>query len=349
MSAPVVLAVDGGNSKTDLALVARRRRACSRSCAGRSARRTTSGSTGCAATCSRGCSTRRSHEAGLDARTAPVAEVARAAARRRRLPGRGGGAAATRSSERGWADAYRRRQRHVRRPARRHRARLGRRRRLRRRDQLRRRRARRPPGALPGARRDHAATGAAATTSAWRRSRRRPAARTAAARGRRLERAVPAHFGLETPLELARGDPHRRIDAAPGDRARAARLRRGGATTRSPPAIVERLADEIVALARAALDRLELTQEPVEVVLGGGLLQARGRPRCSTRSRAGCAQVGAADRSCGRRRRRRSSARRCSRSTQLGADARGARTRRRASSSTATRRDADASEEAHDG
>ena len=42
--------------------------------------------------------------------------------------------------------------------------------------------------------------------------------------------------------------------------------------------IVDRLADEVVALARAALTRLELTQEPVEVVLGGGLLKsAHGR------------------------------------------------------------------------
>src|SRR5205814_2183089 len=32
-------------------------------------------------------------------------------------------------------------------------------------------------------------------------------------------------------------------------------------------------ADEVVALARAALERLDLTQEPVEVLLGGGLLQ----------------------------------------------------------------------------
>jgi hypothetical protein len=38
--------------------------------------------------------------------------------------------------------------------------------------------------------------------------------------------------------------------------------------------IVTRLTAEVVALARAALTRLELTQEPVEVVLGGGLLQA---------------------------------------------------------------------------
>jgi len=38
--------------------------------------------------------------------------------------------------------------------------------------------------------------------------------------------------------------------------------------------IVERLAGEVVALARAALDRLELRDGGAEVLLGGGLLQA---------------------------------------------------------------------------
>ena len=41
--------------------------------------------------------------------------------------------------------------------------------------------------------------------------------------------------------------------------------------------IVDRLADEVVALARAALTRLELTDEEVDVVLGGGLLRAGNR------------------------------------------------------------------------
>jgi N-acetylglucosamine kinase-like BadF-type ATPase len=42
--------------------------------------------------------------------------------------------------------------------------------------------------------------------------------------------------------------------------------------------IVDRLADEVVALARAALERLHLRNEPIEVLLGGGLLRsANGR------------------------------------------------------------------------
>jgi hypothetical protein len=38
--------------------------------------------------------------------------------------------------------------------------------------------------------------------------------------------------------------------------------------------LVARLAEEVVALARASLNRLQLNGEPVDVVLGGGVLQA---------------------------------------------------------------------------
>ena len=88
-----------------------------------------------------------------------------------------------------------------------------------------------------------------------------------------LERAVPAHFGLETPLEVAEAIHHRQIP-----RRRLLEL---------PPVvfaeaehdavaaeIVARLAAEIVAMARVALERLELTREPAEILLGGGLLQS---------------------------------------------------------------------------
>jgi N-acetylglucosamine kinase-like BadF-type ATPase len=101
------------------------------------------------------------------------------------------------------------------------------------------------------------------------------AARSEDGRGPRtnLEQSVPAHFGLETPVELAEaihlGEvPQRRvIELAPlvlaeaGHDAVAAR-------------IVEHLVEEVVALARVALTRLALQDEPVEVLLGGGLLQS---------------------------------------------------------------------------
>ena len=88
-----------------------------------------------------------------------------------------------------------------------------------------------------------------------------------------LEHEVPAHFGLETPLELAeaihRGRiPARRlIELPPVVFAEAAR-------DEVAAEIVQRLASEVVAMARVALERLDLTREPTEVLLGGGLLQS---------------------------------------------------------------------------
>jgi N-acetylglucosamine kinase-like BadF-type ATPase len=86
-----------------------------------------------------------------------------------------------------------------------------------------------------------------------------------------LEELVPAFFGYRTPLELAYAvhigelEKRRMVELAPlvlesGDPIAAA--------------IVQRLAVEIVALARAATTRLGLTGEAVEVVLGGGLMRA---------------------------------------------------------------------------
>ena len=100
------------------------------------------------------------------------------------------------------------------------------------------------------------------------------AARSEDGRGARtsLEGAVPAHFGVATPTELAeamhvgRIDQRRVIELAPLVLTEAAD---------DPVAaeIVQRLASEVIALARVALTRLGLTGEPVEVLLGGGVLQ----------------------------------------------------------------------------
>jgi N-acetylglucosamine kinase-like BadF-type ATPase len=101
------------------------------------------------------------------------------------------------------------------------------------------------------------------------------AARSEDGRGPRtaLEQAVPAHFGLATPTEVAEAMhtgriPQRRVvELAPLVLAQAA-------DDAVAAALVARLAHEVVALARVALARLELTAQPVEVLLGGGLLQS---------------------------------------------------------------------------
>ena len=107
-----------------------------------------------------------------------------------------------------------------------------------------------------------------------------------------LERAVPEYFGLSTPSELAEAlhlgrIPERRVvELAPLVLAEAGHDAVAGA-------IVDRLADEVVALARAALKRLELTNGSAEVLLGGGLLQA-GDGRLLGAIEAGLREVGPA-------------------------------------------------------
>ena len=101
------------------------------------------------------------------------------------------------------------------------------------------------------------------------------AARSADGRGPKtvLEMSVPVHFGLNDPLELARAIhlqliPESRLgELAPVVLA---------ASAEDPVAagIVDRLADEVIAFARAALQRLELTEADADVVLGGGILRS---------------------------------------------------------------------------
>jgi N-acetylglucosamine kinase-like BadF-type ATPase len=100
------------------------------------------------------------------------------------------------------------------------------------------------------------------------------AARSADGRGPTtvLERWVPEHFGLGSPLDVARAIhldqmPYPRLEelapvvfSAADDDAVAA-------------GILDRLADEISAFAAVAIERLELTGEEFEVVLGGGLVR----------------------------------------------------------------------------
>jgi N-acetylglucosamine kinase-like BadF-type ATPase len=88
-----------------------------------------------------------------------------------------------------------------------------------------------------------------------------------------LEHAVPRHFGLETPMQLAEAVHHgelgerRVIELAPVVFAEAAR-------DQIAAEIVDKLADEVVTMIRVTLERLDLTEQPVPVALGGGLMQS---------------------------------------------------------------------------
>jgi N-acetylglucosamine kinase-like BadF-type ATPase len=101
------------------------------------------------------------------------------------------------------------------------------------------------------------------------------AARSEDGRGPRssLQQSVPAHFELETPVQVAeaihqgRLAQRRVVELAPLVLAEAE-------TDEVAGGIVDRLAEEVVALARAALVKLGLEASPVEILLGGGLLRA---------------------------------------------------------------------------
>ncbi|MGW1889161.1 N-acetylglucosamine kinase [Streptomyces sp. NPDC002004] len=90
-----------------------------------------------------------------------------------------------------------------------------------------------------------------------------------------LARSLPGHFGLGTMYELieafhlGRIDGRRRHELTPVLFATAAD---GDPVARS---LVDRLADEVVTMATVALARLDLLEEETPVVLGGGVLAAR--------------------------------------------------------------------------
>jgi N-acetylglucosamine kinase-like BadF-type ATPase len=88
-----------------------------------------------------------------------------------------------------------------------------------------------------------------------------------------LELTVPAYFELSTPSAVGEAIHRGRIAMSRVVELAPVVL---SAAEQDPVAdsIVARLAEEIVALVRVALERLELTAAPVEVVLGGGLTRS---------------------------------------------------------------------------
>jgi N-acetylglucosamine kinase-like BadF-type ATPase len=88
-----------------------------------------------------------------------------------------------------------------------------------------------------------------------------------------LQTAVPTHFGLADPLEVSRSFQLGRLEI---DRLRELAPVVLAVSDQDPVAagIVGRLADEVTTFAVAAMRRLELTDADPDVVLGGGLLRA---------------------------------------------------------------------------
>jgi N-acetylglucosamine kinase-like BadF-type ATPase len=86
-----------------------------------------------------------------------------------------------------------------------------------------------------------------------------------------LEQLLPAHFGYETPAAVAYA-----IHTGDLSQRRVTELAPVVLRSQDPVAleIGDRLADEVVALARASFVRLGLREEPVEVLVGGGLMRA---------------------------------------------------------------------------
>ncbi|MFC8587813.1 N-acetylglucosamine kinase [Streptomyces sp. NPDC057217] len=100
-----------------------------------------------------------------------------------------------------------------------------------------------------------------------------------------LSRALPAHFGLGTmyalieALHLGRVPMERRHELAP------VLFRVSAAGDPVALSLVHRLAEEVVAMASVALGRLGLLDEPAPVLLGGSVLAAR-HPQLEERLRA---------------------------------------------------------------
>jgi N-acetylglucosamine kinase-like BadF-type ATPase len=101
------------------------------------------------------------------------------------------------------------------------------------------------------------------------------ASRSADGRGPRstLEQAVPQHFGMRTPLEVSRAVHFKEItlEALAQLSPVVYEQAESDAVAR---AILERVADEVAALARAVLTRLEICDAGADVVVGGGLMRA---------------------------------------------------------------------------
>ena len=94
----------------------------------------------------------------------------------------------------------------------------------------------------------------------------------------RLERDVPAHFGLRTPAAVTAAMYQGRIAESRIGELSPVVFAAAGVADTVARAIVDRLADEIVAMAGAMLRRARLTRRDSDVVLAGGVFRTRDEP-----------------------------------------------------------------------
>jgi N-acetylglucosamine kinase-like BadF-type ATPase len=92
-----------------------------------------------------------------------------------------------------------------------------------------------------------------------------------------LEELVPRHFGMARPEALARAMYRDRIPSERLVELPPAVFRAAGAGDDVARTILDHQADEVVAMVAAAIARLRLASVDVDVVLGGGVFQARDR------------------------------------------------------------------------
>ncbi|MET9429460.1 BadF/BadG/BcrA/BcrD ATPase family protein [Streptomyces sp. NPDC003036] len=97
-----------------------------------------------------------------------------------------------------------------------------------------------------------------------------------------LARTLPAHFGLDSMYALIEALHRGRIAAERRHELTPVLFATSAAGDPVARALVERLAQEVVAMASVALARLDLLDEEVPVLLGGGVLAAR-HPRLTPR------------------------------------------------------------------
>lgn len=90
-----------------------------------------------------------------------------------------------------------------------------------------------------------------------------------------LARALPAHFGLDSMYALIEALHRGRIPSARKHELTPVLFATGAAGDPVARSLVHRLAQEVVALSTVALARLELLDEEVPVLLGGSVLAAR--------------------------------------------------------------------------